>query len=152
MRQSQGGTSKPLGQRLIEAGLISKAQLNLALREKDRAGVYLGEALVNLGFITDETLTNFLAAETHTQVVDVINAVIDDQVLQRLPYELAKRHRMLPLSEEGSTLVVAMADAFDVVAIDDVERRTGMTLDITSAPESDIAEALERPLRRNQFH
>lgn len=136
--------SKPLGQRLIEAGLISKAQLNLALREKSRTGAYLGEALVSLGFITDETLTSFLAAETHTQVVDVVNVVVDDQVLQKLPYELAKRHRMLPLSEEGTTLTVAMADAFDVVAIDDIERRTGMTLDITSAPESDIAEALER--------
>ncbi|MEM7541865.1 MAG: GspE/PulE family protein [Pseudomonadota bacterium] len=136
--------NKPLGQRLIDAGLINQPQLNLALREKDRTGAYLGEALVNLGFISDDTLTTFLAAETQTQVVDVVNAVIDEQVLQLIPYELAKRFRMLPLGIDGRSLTVAMADAFDVVAIDAVEKRTHLKLDITSAPENDIADALER--------
>ncbi|MCP5145785.1 MAG: Flp pilus assembly complex ATPase component TadA [Gammaproteobacteria bacterium] len=139
-----GSLLKPLGQRLLDAGVISQAQLNLALREKDRTGIYLGTALVNLGFITDDILTNSLAAETHTQVVDVNNVIIDDQVLKRVPYEMAKRYRLLPLSEAGDTLTVAMADAFDVVAIDALEKHTSMVADVTSAPESDIVEALER--------
>ena len=135
---------RPLGVRLTEAGYISEAQLDLALREKDRNGGYLGEVLVNLGFISEDVLTENLAVETHTQVVDVLNVVIDDAVLQRVPYELAKRLRLLPLSEEGDLLTVAMADPFDVVAIDSIEKLTGLQLEVTSAPESDIADALER--------
>jgi type IV pilus assembly protein PilB len=146
LHQSNGPApaAKPLGQRLIEAGLISQAQLSLALREKDRSGNYLGATLVNLGFISDGTLTEILAAETHTSVVDVINAVIDPQVLQYIPFALAKRYHMLPLAEEHGILTVAMADAFDVVAIDVIEKRSGLKLDITSAPESDIDDALDR--------
>lgn len=135
---------KPLGQRLLDAGLITAAQLNLALREKDRTGQYLGSVLVHLGFITDDTLTRSLATETHTQVVDISHAVVDGRILERIPYQLAKRYRAMPLSEQGTTLTVAMADAFDVVAIDALERLTGLQLDVTSAPEADIFDAIER--------
>ena len=54
--------TKPLGQRLLEAGLISEDQLNLALREVKRLGIYHGEALVNLGFVTQEILTIYYLA------------------------------------------------------------------------------------------
>jgi len=135
---------KPLGARLVEAGYINDAQLDLALREKDRSGDYLGEVLVKLGFISEDVLTESLAVETQTQVVDVLNAVIDDEVLQRVPYDLAKRHSLLPLGTEGGLLTVAMADPFDVVAIDAIETHTGHQLEVTSAPETDIADALER--------
>ncbi|MDA0824253.1 MAG: GspE/PulE family protein [Proteobacteria bacterium] len=136
--------TKPLGVRLIDAGYINEAQLNLALREKDRGGGYLGEVLVSLGFISEDVLTESLAVETHTQVVDVLSAVIHEDVLQRVPYAVAKRHRLLPLAEEGGVLTVAMADPFDIVAIDAIEQLTGVQLEITSAPDSDIADALER--------
>ncbi|MFT4564823.1 MAG: type IV pilus assembly protein PilB [Gammaproteobacteria bacterium] len=110
--------TKPLGVRLIDASYLSEAQLNLALREKDRAGGYLGEVLVSLGSIGEDVLTESLAVETQTQVVDVLSAVIHEDVLQRVPYAVAKRHRLLPLAEEGGVLTVAMADPFDIVVSD----------------------------------
>jgi type IV pilus assembly protein PilB len=135
---------KPLGERLIDAGVITEAQLNLALREKKRNGGYLGSVLVKLGFITEEVLTDSLAAETQTEVVDVINVVIDDAVLDLIPYEVAKKNRVVPIGIDNKLITVAMADAFDVVAIDNIEKLTGMQLDVTSAPEADISDALER--------
>ncbi|MEM7469364.1 MAG: ATPase, T2SS/T4P/T4SS family [Pseudomonadota bacterium] len=135
---------KPLGERLIDAGLITEAQLNLALREKKRSGGYLGSVLVKLGFITEEILTNSLAAETHTEVVDVLNVVIDENVLERIPYEVARKNRVVPIGIDDRQITVAMADAFDVVAIDNIEKITGMQLEVTSAPEADIEDALER--------
>lgn len=135
---------KPLGERLIEAGLITDAQLGLALREKRRSGGYLGSVLVKLGFITEEVLTDSLAVETHTEVVDVLNVVIDEHVLELIPYEVAKKNRIVPISVDDKLITVAMADAFDVVAIDNVEKITGLQLEITSAPEADISDALER--------
>jgi len=138
------GAQKPLGERLIEAGVITESQLNLALREKKRSGGYLGSVLVKLGFITEEVLTDSLAAETQTEVVDVINVVIDEAVLELIPYEIAKKNRVVPIGFDDKLITVAMADAFDVVAIDNIEKLTGMQLDVTSAPEADIADALER--------
>lgn len=137
-------TQKPLGERLIDAGVITEAQLNLALREKKRSGGFLGSVLVKLGFITEDILTDSLAAETQTEVVDVLNIVIDGAVLDLIPYEVARKNRVVPLAVEDKLITVAMADAFDVVAIDNIEKITGLQLEVTSAPEADIDDALER--------
>ena len=121
-------TQKPLGERLIDAGVITDAQLNLALREKKRSGGFLGSVLVKLGFITEDILTDSLAAETQTEVVDVLNIVIDEAVLDLIPYEVARKNRVIPLAVENRLITVAMADAFDVVAIDNIEKITGLQL------------------------
>ena len=74
-------TRKPLGARLIEAGLLSEDQLDLALREQKRQGRLLGEVLVELGFVAPEIITGLIAGESKTQLVDVVNAVVDGDVL-----------------------------------------------------------------------
>lgn len=134
---------KPLGERLIEAGVITEAQLSLALREKNRSGEYLGGVLLKLGFISEDILTDSLAAETQTEVVDVLDLTIDKHALALIPYSLAKQNRVIPLALDGELLVVAMADAYDVVAIDNIERYTGLQLRVTSAAVADIEDALE---------
>ncbi len=136
--------NKPLGERLIEMGFINKAQLELALNEKNRNGGFLGEVLVNQGFISQDVLTNHLALETNTLVIDVKKIVIDEDILRLIPYSLAKKLVALPISHEGSTLTVALADAYNVVAIDTLERHTRLRTQIVSASETDILEALER--------
>lgn len=136
--------NKPLGQRLVELGYITDAQLNLALREKNRNGGYLGEVLVNLGFVSQDVMTNSLALETQTRVVNVLQTVVDDEVLALVPYELAKQYKLLPISLKDDVLTVALADAINVVAIDSIEKKTGLQVEIVSAAEADILEALER--------
>lgn len=136
--------NKPLGQRLIELGYISEAQLNLALREKNRNGGYLGEVLVNLGFVSQDVMTNSLALETQTRVVNVLQTVVDDEVLALVPYDLAKQYKLLPIGLKDDVLTVALADAINVVAIDSIEKKTGLQVEIVSAAEADILEALER--------
>ncbi|MFK8066681.1 MAG: GspE/PulE family protein [Gammaproteobacteria bacterium] len=135
---------KPLGQRLIDAGFLTEAQLELALLEKERHGGYLGEVLVKLGFVTDDILTNNLAAETQTVVIDIEHAVVDQDVLKLVSYETASRYKVIPLVIQGDRLMMAMADAFNIIAIDALEKSTGMTLDVVSAPESDVIESIER--------
>ena len=134
---------KPLGERLLDAGVITQTQLNLALREQKRSGDYLGGVLLQLGFISEDILTDTLAAETQTEVVDVLDLTIDQHVLAAIPYELAKRNRVIPIAIDGERIVVAMADAYDVVAIDNIEHYTGMRSTVMSAAEADIEDALE---------
>ena len=136
--------SKPLGQRLLDAGVISQPQLELALREQKRQGNFLGEVLVALGFVTAEMLTSALADEAQTDVIDVRALAVDETVLALITHEQAKRYRALPLSREGENLTVALGNALNVIAIDALERATGLRLDVVSAPEEDIIDAIER--------
>ncbi|MGE0388174.1 MAG: GspE/PulE family protein [Gammaproteobacteria bacterium] len=135
---------KPLGQRLIDAGLITQPQLELALREQRRQGKLLGEVLAQLGFVSAEVLTSSLAAESHTRVVDVRSVVVDPQALRLVSHDLARRHRALPLSRDGDVLAVVLSDSLNVVAIDALERASGLRVEIATAPEADIVDAIAR--------
>ncbi len=140
-------TSKPqkprmLGEKLVDSGLISPAQLQLALREQKRKGGFLGETLESLGFVSAEAISRLLANETQTEFVDVLQAVVEPDVLALVPREIAVQYHLLPLNREGRTLTVAMADTFDVVAIDAVEKLTNLTLDVLAAPQQAIMDAI----------
>jgi type IV pilus assembly protein PilB len=133
-----------LGDRLLEAGLVTQTQLDLALREQKRRGGHLGEILSDLGFVQPEIISQFLAREARTKLVNVSRMVIDKTVLHTVPLEMAKRLRVLPLARENNTLTIAVADPFNVVAIDTLEQVTGMQIEVVTASERDILNCLER--------
>ncbi|GAV20728.1 general secretion pathway protein E [Mariprofundus micogutta] len=132
-----------LGERLLRAGHINEAQLSLGLREQQRLGGYLGETLINLGFITSDTLTEALAEESAVNVIDLQNTLIDDELIKLIPYEMAKRFRLVPLNNDNGHLTIAMADTFNVIAIDTVSKISGMIVDVVGAPEDQILELLD---------
>jgi type IV pilus assembly protein PilB len=135
--------SKRLGERLLEAGYLSQTQLDLALREQKRRGGLIGQVLVGLGFVSQEIVSLFLANEADTKVINVNRYLIDKAVLQLVPFETAKRLKALPLSRANGTLTVALADPFDVVAIDTLQQITGLSAEVVSAPERDILNCLD---------
>lgn len=140
----------PLGQRFIQAGLLTESQLDLALREQGRVGGYLGEVLVQLGFISTEAITEVLARENQVDVYDVRKSVIDAKVLELISYETAKRFKVVPVAFNDDGLTVAFADSYDVVAMDQVERECGLFVTVVTAPESHILETIERSYTRKK--
>ncbi len=135
---------KPLGVRLKEAGLISDAQLDLALREQKRQGRLLGEVLIDLGFVAPEVITGALAREADTEVVDLDKAVIDGELLSLVDYDVARQFKLLPLGLTENVLTIVLADAFNVVAIDHVEKTTGHPVSVVTASEADILQAITK--------
>ena len=133
-----------LGGRLKAAGLLTDAQLDLALREQKRNGKLLGEVLIDLGFVSAEVITQNLANEAQTEVVDVQSAEIHEHVLRLVDYETAKKYKLIPYSLVDGMLTLVLADAFNVVAIDHVERETGHTVTVVTAPEGHILDAVAR--------
>ena len=132
------------GERLVEANLISAEQLALALREQQRTGGKLGEVLERLGFVQHNIIASILAQESGSEIVDLEHAIIYPEALELVPYREAKLHHLLPLAYEGNILLIAMANVYDVVAIDAVQRRTGMEVQAVAASRRDIEDAIER--------
>lgn len=135
---------KPMGRRLLDAGLITEMQLNAALLEQRRTGVQLGEALVTLGFITPDELARLLAEDAGAEVVDLGEVEPALEALDHIPYATAHRLRSLPLAIREGELAVVMADPFDVVAVDTLEKVAGMRIQVLTAPEDDVVQAVER--------
>ena len=135
---------KPLGQRLLENGFISDLQLNLALNESKSKGIYLGQALERLGILSQDIITKFLADESGSEVIDLNNYSVDPEVINLIPYELSKRYQVLPLEKNGNTIKTAMADTLNINAIEALELETGLSVDVVTAPEDKITEAIEQ--------
>ncbi len=111
-----------MGDRMVAQGLITESQLNVALQEKKISGKMLGEILVELGFITEDVLTRFLAESSGFELFDPKHTIVDGDALALLEKKVALKYNMLPISKSGNDVRVAMADPYDVVALDTLRR------------------------------
>ena len=133
-----------LGERLIKAGVISEEQLELALKEQKRTGEFLGELLQHLGFATEEAISSVLADQAGVSKIDLVNYLIDTEVLNLVPEDFARKYKLIPLSFEDNRLTIAMANSFDVFALDEVQKMTHTYVDALSATESEVLSAIEQ--------
>jgi type IV pilus assembly protein PilB len=134
--------AKRLGDRLLEAGLITPHQLELALREQKRTGRMIGAVLHQLGFVTEQDIASFLAQDSQTPTVNIQKLEIDPALVDLVPYDYCKEAVLLPCRREGDVLTLVMADPFNVVAIDRVEQITRLKVEVLNAPKPDILEKL----------
>jgi type IV pilus assembly protein PilB len=133
-----------IGELLVRQKLISLQQLRKAQEEQRRDGTSLGYALAKMGFVSDKQITDFLSQQYRVQAVDLREYEIDPEVLKLIPHEMCERHRILPVSRAGSSLIVAMADPSNLNAIDDIKFTTGYNVEPVVASEAAIVEAVER--------
>src|SRR5262245_9681917 len=103
---------------LIANRLLTEPQLELALLEQKRNGQQLSKLLVQLGFVSAEKLADCLARETDTRAVNLNRAAIDQEALSLVPLDYARRFSAMPISLEGDNLTVALADPYNITAID----------------------------------
>ena len=135
-----------IGDRLLEQGLITLDQLEVALFEQKRSGRMLGTVLVDLGFISHEILASLLAEASGYEQFDPKTALIDPEVVTRIPKEVALRHRVVPLSGEGGQVFVAMCDPYDVLALDQLRRQLGSRVTVVPkvCPPAEIGDLIDR--------
>ncbi len=94
------------GMRLVEAGLITYEQLEQALRLQSIEDGRLGELLVRLGYVSEATVLQFLAAEFHTRYVSterLARARIQQHVLEMVPVEIAEKYNLIPVLYDAQT-------------------------------------------------
>lgn len=136
-----------MGDRLLELGAITRDQLDVALREKSRSpSKMVGAILVEFGFITEEMLTRLLAESTGFESFNIRDALIDPEAVKLVPRNIALQYRMLPISVSDEKAVVAMADPFDVLAMDQLRRYfpRGVQIEPRVCTEDDIVNAIDR--------
>jgi type IV pilus assembly protein PilB len=133
-----------LGDLLVREKVITAEQLEQALREQGSSGTRLGAALVKLGFLSDDDVTNFLSRQYGVPAINLNYFEIDPSVVKLIPYDTAKRYQILPLSRVGASLTIAMVDPTNVFAMDDIKFMTGFNIEPVVASETAILEGIEK--------
>ncbi len=137
-----------LGALLIEQGSITQDQLRIGLLELKSSNKPLGTILIELGFVTDSIIRDALSENTGQRSVDLTNAVLDAESTRIVPQDLARRYTIVPLSYDpiAKHLTLAMADTFNIVALDQVRALNGGDLQISAVlgTESEIVRVIEQ--------
>jgi type IV pilus assembly protein PilB len=136
--------SQRLGDLLVKEKVITAEQLEQATKLQKESHVRLASALVKLGFLSDEDVTNFLSRQYGVPAINLSYFEIDPAVIKLIPYETAKRYQILPLSRVGASLTIAMVDPTNVFAMDDIKFMTGFNIEPVVASESSIVEGIDK--------
>jgi type IV pilus assembly protein PilB len=136
--------SQRLGDLLVKEKVITAEQLEQATKLQKESHSRLASALVKLGFLSDEDVTNFLSRQYGVPAINLSYFEIDPAVVKLIPYETAKRYQILPLSRVGASLTIAMVDHTNVFAMDDIKFMTGFNIEPVVASESSIVEGIDK--------
>ena len=139
-----------LGEMLLEQGILDQATLDRALEIQKSTGRKLGTVLMQEGLLAEDVLLGFLRRQLNVDVVTSADLVIDDAAWKRVSEDLIRKYTVLPLKIQGKELTLAMADPFNIVAIDDLRFATGcsrikVVLAAERTLESIIQERLKAP-------
>jgi type IV pilus assembly protein PilB len=133
-----------LGQMLVDAGVVTEAQLADALEVQKTKGGQLGRVLVELGYATQSAIIAILADQIGIRFVEFKDIHPDTNAVAAVPRELAVRYTLMPVGfDEKGRLIVAMADPQNVLALDDLRIVTGFDCVPAIATRDDIISTIE---------
>ena len=132
-----------LGDTLLNAGLVTRQQLDEALAVQNTTGQKLGQTLVSLGYLTDATLLQTLCADAGIPFVTAAELVSEPAAVALIPVELARQHTAVPIKIESRHVVLAMADPFDLLAIRALTRAAGKSVRVVGADTQAVQQAVD---------
>lgn len=114
------GEHKRLGEMLVEEGVITAQQLAEGLKHQQEHGGFLGQSLVALGFVSQDTIRQFVVKQFNIPHLNLLDYSINKQALELIPEEVCLRLKLLPIDKLGRILTVAMIDPLDEAALEEV--------------------------------
>ena len=118
----QGRARRPLGQILVAHGALSQAQLDEALVNRTR-GLRLGTWLVHQRVVSSAQLARAIGEQAGVPWKSVDARGLSERTVGLLSAELALHYAVLPLRQDGRTLVLASEDYLDPVSLAALERK-----------------------------
>ncbi len=143
-------TSRParrvLGDILVECRVVTQDQVEAALAEQRRSGKLFGEALLDLGFVSEDDLGWALSAQLNVPYIDLNADMVDRAAVRLLGPEVMRRDQLLPLVRVGDALTIVMADPTNDEAVVDVENATGLSVQVSIASPRRVSRIIEEVL------
>ncbi len=148
MSKANKQTKVRLGDRLVNMGLVTQDQVAIALIEQKKTGKMIGQALIDLGFVSESEMREVLGETLGRGSIDLSSLVPDAEAVALISKQLAVRHKVVPVNYNASSksLMLAMTDIYDVMVLDRINANIppDVTLVPVLATTSDISRALDQ--------
>jgi type IV pilus assembly protein PilB len=141
-------TFRPLLDALTARG-ADPAAVQRAVDEAERTGRSVRAVLINDHMVTEQELTDASADAYGINSIDLVGYPIDPKAIEKIPFSLVLKHRVLGIELSGDELVVGITDPGDVLALDDVRAATGLMVRPVVVARSELRKIIER-MRREE--
>jgi len=145
-REMLANARGPLGEALIKAKVITSEQLLLALKRQQNTHEKLGETLVDLGFVTQETIDSFLSSQRSVRRISLKETQLDPMLVASIGADECKRLSVIPISRERlgnkELIMLGMANPSDGETIEKIQNQTGCQILTVQCSKEEIAKHL----------
>lgn len=145
MRITGGRKKIRVGDLLVEAGAITEEELQEALAYQKENGGKIGNAVLELGLISQDLLVTVLTTQMGIDFIELKACKLDDDILKLVPENLVNKYKAIPIGfdeQNPNVLRVAMVDPMDLNAIDDISIATNTQVEPLLAMENDMMETI----------
>jgi type IV pilus assembly protein PilB len=137
--------SAALGEVLLDRGVITAEQLQIAIDHQERTtDRRIGHVLIDLGFTNADAVLGGLSLQLGVPSTRLNGYRVSPSAVQAIPEKLARKHLALPLQKVGQMLQVAIAVPTDLAALDELRFASGCQIQTFVALEDEIASAVDR--------
>ena len=141
--RSQRTSKLRLGDILKDMGLVTEEQITSALSRQKQTRMRLGQLLIDDGVVTELDLARALASKFGVSFLDLSETPLEPVAAGYIDEKLARRYGVAPIRFlDDNTLLVAMVDPQNLLALQDLEIITGFTIQPAIASEEDIYGAI----------
>ena len=141
----RGSSSRFLTDVIVDMNLVSRGQVEEAIESSRGLGTTPERVLLDAGALTRDGLSRALAERYGLDHLDLGAFSVDMSAANLVTTTAAKRYQAVPVAfADKRTLLVAMADPANVLAVDDIAIMTGYEVRVAVAPPDDIAGLISR--------
>jgi len=133
-----------LGEVLLDRGVITPEQLQIAIDHQRTTDRRIGHVLIDLGFTNADAVLGGLSLQLGVPSTRLNGFRVSPTAVQAIPEKLARKHLALPLQKVGQMLQVAIAVPTDLAALDELRFASGCQIQTFVALEDEIADAVDR--------
>ncbi len=134
--------STRLGDLLLRKGRISREQLDAVVREMNLKGDTLVSQLIKHKLCSEEEMTQFISTHFGRPIVDLDSIQIPSDITG-IPVDIMRKNLALPIRQKGNVLTLAVADPYDIHALDEIAFISGCQVEVMIASESQLLHQLD---------
>jgi type IV pilus assembly protein PilB len=134
---------KRMGEILVTSGQITEEQLEEALGRAARKNIRVGEALIELGYLTEMDVFAAIGDQLGVPYVSLSYYSVDPDVINLVPEQVARQNKIIPLFRVRNSLTLGMADPLNFSVIDQVVRTTGLEVEPAICSDREIEQAID---------
>jgi len=133
---------KKLGEILVHIGKITPEQMKEFLRLQKETSKPLGQILMDAEILTQEELTNILSEQLGIPHIWLRKGLVDPRIVTILPKEKALQYQVIPMFRVRNVLTLATADPNLIFIYDEISKMTGLDVQPVLCRANDIFDAI----------